>query len=123
MRRWAPLAILLALILGFGVWALGLPNKQAEHTVSIIGDYLVSPGSRTVDLSVAAGCTANRVVTAHVDESLRAIRVTVRAKNDYMPPGEASNACMPIVRVHLHSPLGRRAIIDTTTGKVVGKRA
>ena len=96
LRRWAPVAILLALILGFGVWALRLPNKQAEHAVSIISDYVASPDSRTVGLSVAAGCTENRVVTAHVDESPSTIRVAVRAKNDYTPPGEAAK------RVHPH---------------------
>ena len=122
LRRWAPAATLLALILGFGVWALRLPNKQAEHTVSIIGDYVASPDSRTIGLSVAAGCTANRVVTARVDESPSAIRVTVRAKNDYTPPGEPVNLCLPGVVVHLHSPLGRRAVFDASTGKVVGKR-
>ena len=122
LRRWAPAAILLALVLAFGLWALRMPNKQAEHTVSIVGDYVASPDSRTVGLAVAAGCTENRVVTAHVDESPSTIRVTVRAKNDYTRPGEAANLCLPIVELHLRSPLGSRAIIDGSTGKVVSKR-
>ena len=122
LRRWAPVAILLAPVLAFGLWALRLPNKQAEHTVSIIGNYVASPNSRTVSLAVAAGCTATRVVTAHVDESPSTIRVTVRAKNDYTPPGEAANLCLPFVELHLRSPLGSRAIIDGSTVKVVSER-
>src|ERR1700681_2214793 len=56
LRRRGPALILLALILAVGAWAALLPNKQAEHTVSIVGGFAASPDGRSLRLSVSAGC-------------------------------------------------------------------
>ena len=112
--------MLLAVLLSCGILTGCGPNKQAEHTVAILRESLnPPPDGRTIFLGVAAGCTANRVVTAHVEESPSTIRILARAKNAYIPSGQATPLCMPGVVVHLRSPLGRRVLIDASTGKVI----
>jgi hypothetical protein len=78
--------------------------------VAVLG-LRVSADGRTPSLDVAA-CRRGPY-TARVEESSEQVRVEVRAAEREQTPAPA---CAEIVRVKLTSPLGRRVVVDATSG-------
>jgi hypothetical protein len=118
-KRWFLVAAAVVVALAVVAYAKTMPNKQAEHVVSIGPRLSVSPNGRTLNFNVTAGCLPTTVVRARVDEGPKVIRIEARAKNDYTPPGDAAPSCAEGAQVRLRRPLDGRIVIDNSTGKAV----
>jgi hypothetical protein len=118
-KRWVLRAAVVVFALAVAVYAKTMPNKQAEHVVSIGPTLSVSPDGRTLSFTVSAGCLPTTVVRTRIDEGLKVIRIEARAKNDYTPPGDGAAACAEGAQVQLRRPLDGRIVVDVSTGKAV----